>query len=249
MNISQLGALTNLLSKNPLELKAIIKLASMNVLQSLGSNKYTVQLNNQTLTAQSDKSIDVGSRYWTQLSDNKDGNIKLSNLVKMPKLFQLLQSSHTKYSLEDLKTILSAKEPAGLVKQNVLEHLSTASSKDEFSNTSTLLLSLQSQTLTIPVEYKGHFSILQMKKRYNKRSKKAQIEFYAALELLGPISGVISLEENEVFVNISVAFEKTKDFLDQESKNFSLNLNISLIQDIEPLYEFKTLNSILDLSI
>lgn len=247
MNISNLSALAKLISANPNEAKALIKLVSVDVLKSLGDGKYTILLDNKTLTAQSEKPLSEGAKYWTQLSQNKSSTPELSNLLKQPQLFKNLQNSTIEYSLKDLQTILSSKKPESVIKQGLLEHLTTALTKEEFTNTSTLLLSLQNQTVTIPINYHNYFSVLQFKKRYNKKTKKTEIDFYAALEILGPISGVISLVNGAVTAELNVAFDKTKQFLEDNMNNLSFDVNISVIAAIEPLYS-ANINSLLDVS-
>ena len=248
MNISQLTALAKLLSTNPNEAKAFIKLASIDVLKSLGDGKYTILLENKSVTAQSNKPLSEGAKYWTQLSQNKSSTPELSNLLKQPNLLENLKNSAIEYSLKDLQTILGSKKPQTMIRQNLLEQLTNAATKDEFTNLSTLLLSLQSQIVTLPINYHNYFSILQFKKRYNKRTKKTQIDFYAALELLGPVSGIISLNNSSVTVELNVAFDKTKQFLEKNMDTLSYDINISVISNIEPLYS-ANINSLLDVSI
>lgn len=247
-SISQLSSLAKLISANPNEAKALVKLVSVDVLKSLGDAKYTVLLDNKTLTAQSEKPLSEGAKYWSQLTQPKNGTAQLSNLQKIPQQLQNLQNSGIEYSLKDLQTLLKSQKPEALMKQNLLEHLSNASTKDEFSNVSNLLLSLQNNTVTIPIRQERHFSILQFKKRYNKKSKRTQLDFYAALEFLGPISGVVTLEDGSVDVNLNVAFSKTKNFLEDDMDNFSYTINISVVENIEPLYS-ANINSLLDISI
>ena len=111
-----------------------------------------------------------------------------------------------------------------------------------------MLLSLQNQTLTIPLNYQGYFSILQFKKRYNKQTKKTAIDFYASLEFLGPISGLIWLNEESISIELSVAFEKSKQFLENRMNDISYSVKISLLERIEPLYS-ANVECILDISI
>ncbi|QOY53386.1 hypothetical protein [Candidatus Sulfurimonas baltica] len=248
MNISQIDSLVKLISTNPNEAKALIKLVSVDILKSLGDGKYSVLLDNKTLTAQSDKPLSEGAKYWSQLTQSKDSTPQLSQLLKHPALLKNMQHTNLEYSLKDLRTVLSSAKPENTLKQNLLEHLSVASTKEEFSSTSALLLSLHNQTVTIPLNYHGYFSVLQFKKRYNKKTKKSQINFYAALELLGPISGIISLENGGVSIELNVAFDKTKQFLENDMKNLSYDVDISVVNIIEPLY-IANLNSLLDLCI
>lgn len=248
MNINQLSAIAKILTASPNEAKALIKLASVDILKALDSGKYSVLLENKTLTAQSDKPLKEGLSYWSQLSQTKADGVKLSNLLQMPQMLKNFQNTQSDFTLRELQTLLSSTKPESSLKNTLLENLSNASSKDEFVNNSNLLLSLQNNTFTIPITFNNYFSILQFKKRYNKKTKKSQIDFYAALESLGPISGVISLENSDVNINLNVAFDKTKNFLENDMKNLSYNLNISVIDSIEPLYT-PNINSLLDVSI
>ncbi len=247
-SLSELKSIAKVLSTTPNASSALSKLASIDVLKSLGKNNYTIMLNNKTLNAYSDKPLTQGDKYWSLLSHTEHKSVKLTQLLKMPSILQSLKTSHTHYSLKDLQTILSSKNPSTHFKQHILEQLGKSSTKEEFSNISTLLLSLQNQVFTIPLLFHNYFSILQFKKRYNKKTKKTQIDFYAALEALGPISGLIAVEQTNVEITLNVAFETTKTFLENDMKNFSYDLNIDVSEGIEPLYH-TNINSLLDISI
>ena len=247
-SISQINALAKLIAANPNEVKALIKLASVDVLKTLGEGRYTVVLNNQTLTAQSEKPLKEGNSYWTQVSYTKDAKPVLSSLVKIPLFMQSLKNSSFTLTLTELQNLAKEQKPAAYLAQNLSEKLAAATTKEEFQTLSNLLLSLHDQTLTLPLLYREHFALLQLKKRYNNRSKKTFIDFYAAFEFLGPVSGVLSLEEGNIEANLCVAFEKTKQFLEHDMKNFAFALTLQVQDTIEPLYE-TTRNSLLDVSI
>ncbi len=248
MNISQLSSLAKLISANPNEAKALVKLGSIDVLKSLGDNKYSILLNSKTLTAQSDKPLSEGAKYWSQISQDKGQTPKLSNLLKMPQMLKNFQHSNIEYSLKDLHSLLNSKKPEMSLKNSLLESLTNANTKEEFTTTSNLLLSLQNATFTIPLNFHNYFSILQFKKRYNKRTKKTHLDFYAALENLGPVSGIISLNNADVEIDLNVAFDRTKTFLQQNAEGISYPINITVIESIEPLYS-ANINSLLDISI
>lgn len=248
MNISALDLLSKLLSSNPNEAKALIKLVNIEVLKSLGDANYTLLLDGKTLNAKSDKVLQEGAKYWANLSQQKATTPQLSSLVKQPVLLKNIAPFATYYSLKDIQTLLVSKEGLNNYKHSLLEQLSNATSKDEFSNISALLLSLHHQVATIALNYSGIFSILQFKKRYNKKTKKVVLDFYAALEILGPISGIVALSESEVIIELSVAFEKTKQFLEENMNGISYDVKISLLDNIEPLFVPKE-SSLLDISI
>ncbi len=248
MNITQLNALVKIISSNPTGAKALIKLASVDVLKALGDGKYSILLNNKTLTAQSQKQLSEGAKYWTQVSQTKNETPQLSNLIKIPLVLKNLQNTPLQYNIRELQTLLNSPKPENIVKTQLLEQLSNASTKDEFTNTSNLLLSLQNQTMTIPFNYNGLFCILQYKKRYNNKSKKTFIDFYAALELLGPISGLISLENSHISIELNVGYEKTKQFLKENMDSLGYDLIITTTTNIEPIFESNP-NAILDICI
>jgi hypothetical protein len=250
MNLSslQLSALGRLLSSNPTEAKALIKLASVDILKSLGEGKYTIALGEKTLTAQSEKPLTEGAKYWTQLTQSKNQPPILSKLIAMPQLLHTFDKEQFHYTLKELQNVLTQKTPASTMKQTLFENLANASTKEEFTQLSHLLLSMQHQVLSFPLLYSNTFALLQFKKRYNNKTKKHYLEFYAALELLGPIYGLVSLSEGDVTLSLNVAYEKTKQFLENDMKNFSYSLEITISPSIEPLYESK-LSSLLDLSI
>lgn len=247
-SLSQLNSLSSLISTNPNEVKALIKLASIDVLKSLGNGKFTVVMDGETLTVQSDRPLLEGEKYWTQLTHSKGSILLLSNLLKKPDILHNIHLKNIEYSIKDLQTILNSKNPLSTMKQSILEQLSSASTKEEFTNLSNLLLSIHNQTLTIPISFNNYYSILQFKKRYNKKNKKTHIDFYAVLEFLGPISGLITLQGNDTIVKLNVAFETTKTFLENNMQSFSHTIDISIAQNIEPLYN-SNINSILDVSI
>lgn len=248
MNVSLIESISKLLQSNPSEVKALTKLVGLNVLKSLGDNKYTIAIDDKTLTAQSQKNLAIGGSYWAKLSYTSN-TPELSLPTKQPQLLKNInQYKHSSLNIDDIKTILSTKEGIQNYKTNLLEQLGHTTNKDEFANISTLLLSLHHQVFTVVFEYHNCFSILQLKKRYNNKTKKSAIDFYAALEFLGPIGGVIYMDEDRVMIDISVAYERSKHFLEQNIDSLSYHINISLLESIQPLYDSAS-NSLLDVSI
>lgn len=236
------------MSSNPDAIKSAIKLGSIDVLKSLGESKYTISLEGKTLTAQSQKPLSEGAKYWASMSKESNQPLTLSNLLKKPLMLKNLQHSPATYSLDDLQKLLKSAKPEATLQKSLLEHLTNATTKEEFSNISTLLLSLQNSTFTIPLYFHNYFSLLQFKKRYNKRDKSTFIDFYAAFEELGPISGLITLNGADIEIELSVAFSKTKQFLLQNAQDISYPISIKVVESIEPLYS-ADINSLLDISI
>jgi len=235
------------------QLKNLPKLSTLEVLKDLGKDstsgllKYEVSLNGKKMQAQSQTKLTLSQNYQTELTTtSKDTLPLLKNLTKVPLLFKTLQHTALKFTPESLSTLLEEKQPHESLKTKLLEQLPQATSKEEFHANSSLLLSLSQGTFSIPVEFQREFALLQFKKRYNKEKKSVQLDFYAALALLGPISGVVLLEDGVVYVMIHVAYEHTQQLLKESSKEFSYNIDVKLHKHIEPLFDTKT-NSLLDI--
>jgi hypothetical protein len=248
MNITDLRQITKLLSTNPNGAKELVKLLTFNVVKSLENNNYSILSNNKNFIASSQTELKEGQRYWGTLSDFKSQTPKLSSILAFPSLVKTFEASPIKYQLKNLELLLLDKNKVANLKESVLEKISQSSSKEEFIALSNTLLSFENGVFTIPTLFHGYFHLLQFKKRYNKESKKFSLNFYAALETLGPISGVITLSNSNLFFELSVAFEKTKTILEEDAKNFSYNVNISVAEEIRPLFNTDT-NSILDISV
>jgi hypothetical protein len=248
VNITQLSLLSKLIGSNPNAIKSAIKLGTVDVLKSLGESKYSVSLESKTLTAQSQKPLSEGSKYWALMTQEKNQPLKLSNLLEKPAMLKTFKHPSITYSLDELTTLLKSKKPEVELQKALLEKLPNATTKDEFSALSTLLLSLQNGTFTIPLYFHNYFSLLQFKKRYNKRDKSTFIDFYATFEELGPISGIISLDGANVEITLNVAFSKTEEFLLQNAQDISYPISIKVVESIEPLYS-ADINSLLDISI
>ncbi|MBU0633250.1 hypothetical protein KKA17_11490 [bacterium] len=247
-SVNDLSNIIKLASISPNEAKTLIKLLTIDVLKSLGEDKYLILTASKELIASSETALKQDSKYWAQLEIKQNTLPTLSNLIKHPALLKNLQNLPLIFETKALHAILTHEKPLEKIKGKLLEHLALASSKDEFTQVSNLLLSLMQNTLTIPLQYQQYFGLFQMKKRYNKNTKRSQIDFYAALENLGPISGTIMLIEDEISVNLEVAFKATKLFLEENLNSFKYKTNIYIKENIVPLYNLHT-NAILDINV
>jgi archaellum component FlaF (FlaF/FlaG flagellin family) len=235
------------------QLKTTLKLANVEILKDLGKdssglNKYSILLDGKKMEAQSHTKLSPTQNYQAQIDTTKEKLPILSKLTKVPLLFKTLQHTKLSFTPESLSSLIEEKSPHESLKTKILEHLPNSHSKEEFHANSSLLLSLSNNTFTIPVEFHKDFALLQFKKRYNKEKKSVQLDFYATLSLLGPVSGVILLEDNLVYVMIHVAYEETQQLLKESAKDFSYPIEIKLHKSIEPLFDTK-INSLLDIKI
>ena len=247
-SVSDLSSILKLSLASPAETKALIKLLTIDVTKSLGDSRYLIQSASKELIASSEKPLQEGSRYWAELEVKQHETPTLSKLIKHPALLKEMQNLPMKFDIKELHEILTGKKPIESIKNRLLEQLSNASSKEDFTQLSNLLLSLMQNTITIPLQYQQYFGLFQMKKRYNKTTKRSQIDFYAVLCSLGPISGTIMLKEDKISVDLDVAFKATKFFLEENLNTIRYKINIHVKENIEPIYNLQT-NTILDINV
>ena len=246
-SITELSNILKLASASPAEAKTLIKLLAVDVTKSLGDEKYLIQTLTKEISATSQKPLQEGLKYWVELGTKQHETPVISKFLQQPKILQELQNLPLKLDIKELHELLNGKKTIEDFKTTLLSQLCNATSKEDFTQFSNLLLSLMQNTLTIPLYHQQYFGLFQMKKRYNKTSKKSQMDFYAALIKLGPISGSVMLIEDEIFIDLDVAFTTTKLFLEENLKDIRYKITLHVRENIEPLYQFQT-NSILDIN-
>ena len=244
-----LGSLTSLLkiiqNNYPKTSASLTKLLDVEVLKSLGENKYLLNVAGKELTAFSQQKLSTGEHYIARFDTSKNTQPTLSHLVKIPKLFtklQLLQHFDLFFEPKELSKLLASKEGIQNFKETLLKELATSPSKEHFQTLMPFLLSLHQNILTLPMLFYDNLAFLQLKKRYNKKTKQRFLDFYAFFTHLGPMSGIITQNE----VTLHVAFEETKAYLDAHSKELGYTLHIEVSDAVTPLYEAKT-KQILDI--
>lgn len=251
MNIapSELKALLQLVSSNPKSVKSLVKLVSIDILKALDNGQYLVAIDNKQVTASSDKPLPLKTQMWAELV-MKENIPHISKLIQKPAL--LFETDAKSYHLneKEFRHLLQSKEPLTSQKSTLIELMAQANSKDEFTNLSQQFLALNAQTLQIPLQYRASFGLLQMKKRYNDKTKKTSIDFYAALHHLGPISGTIISVNDVINVHLGIAFKSTQHYLEQDLNFLPAHyyLTMTLSDAITPIFE-PTNEGILDISI
>ncbi len=246
-SINELVNIVKLTSLSPNKVRQIIKLLTIDVLKSLSDDKYLINLNGKEVIANSNEKLDINSRYWAQMQMKSDELPVLFKLTKYPAVIKELQNLPISFNIQGLYDILKDVKSFQNIKDTLLKYLPTTTSKHDFLYISNLLLSLTHNVLTIPLQFQQTLSFFQMKKRYNKKSKKNEINFYAALSSLGPISGTIFLLQDKVIINLKVIFSITKLFLEKNLQELHYKIIISIQNNIIPLYNFKE-DSILDIN-
>ena len=247
ISLNQLTSLANVLKTvDAKTAKTLIKLVSVDVLKSLGDDKFLIKLDNKELIAQSQKQLQENSKYFARFQSHKQNLPTLSNLTKIPKLLShmsILKNTELVYDIKTLTTILSSKKALNNFKETILKELQNSPNKEHFHTVSNLLLALNQNILNFPFIFYEYLGFLQLKKRYNKKTKKSFIDFYAIFENLGAISGLIS----EDIIKINVMYEEIKEFLEDNLDEISYDVKISVVEDIKPLYDINTNNNLLDI--
>jgi hypothetical protein len=239
--VNDIATLLRLSAASPNEVKTLVRLLSIDVLTSLGEGRYQLQADSQTLNAKSDTPLQVGAKYWAQLNLQKNGTPQLSHPVLQPKILHMLKNLPLSFDAKNLNSLFQSDDPFKQIKNTFVQHLMQSSSQEQFLQISNLLVPLLHNTFMIPLRYEESFGFFQIKKRYNKKKKRSVIDFYAAFAKLGPIGGVLSLIEGEVFVELAVAFEATRSFLEKHLNDLHYNVTLHLQENIEPLHSTEAL--------
>lgn len=251
LSVDGLAALLKLAASSPAEAKALIRLVSVDILKNLGGGSYLVGIDGNEMTAQSDRALKESQRFWADLSTKPGEQPAMHRLVKLPLLLRNLSALPFVLEPAQIARLLESTRPHAAFKEMLLEPMAAAASKEEFSALSQLMMSLQHSVLTLPLFHHGYFGFLQLKKRYNKNTKKTSIHFYAALHRLGPVEGSIDTEEEGgIRVTLNVAFESTLNHLENNSDSLPYPLTLRLHENdaVTPLWD-GTNTTLLDISI
>ncbi len=219
----------------------------MEVLKSLGGGKYLVDINGRQLQAQSSTPLKEAHSYSALLHSDKHSMPTLSSLKMLPKIFSHLQrltDSSTLYDTHRLTHLLQHKKAAAVLKESVLHELANSTSKEHFNANAMLLLSLYNSVLSFPLLFSERFGLFQLKKRYNKKSKRTQLHFYALFAHLGAVKGSV----DESGIRMCVGHEETRYLLEERSDELSYEISIEVCEDIEALFDATLPLRILDIT-
>ncbi len=227
--LSKINAKAN--NKNPMRFNGSLPI-TIEVLKSLGLNRYKLLLGTKEFTTKSQRYLEKGVKYWGSFVEGKAGIITISNLVKKPALLQDDKNFLDIELSEFLTQIEQVSSPISTFKSWIIESLASDDTKKEkFILFSDMLMALKDGVIHLPLKHKGKATLLQIKIRFD------YIEFYSALDSLGPIHGYIK----RGVLSLEVQFYKTYYFL----KKTNITKRVTNIGSIEPFYSCEKL--ILDL--
>lgn len=212
----------------------------LKVLSKSKNGQYLLKMGNTTIETKSHKELFVGQKYWANMSKSSVGAIVLSNLIRPPKMLEMIEKSPLKFDTQDLDKIFKdfKSDTLNELKDFLLDRLPLAQSRVEFLNLGNLLLSLHNGVVSLVISDGQKDGLLQIKKGKN---KKQSLEFYALYPHLGAIRGRVYLVEDGVSVEIWVLYESVKKLLEANKDKLKGFDNIEIYQekDIQPLFEFE----------
>ncbi len=248
MIISSLPQIQNLLAELSSNRLSSLLPVEVLVLKKLSPEKYLLQIKDKSFETTTPKPLDVGTKYLASISqDPKSNTLFLKHFHKLP-----VKPEQAIYVIDELIAHFKKppKEALTELHTKLLSTLSTSSSKEEFSFLTQMLLGLSQGTVSLPFRYTGGFGLLQYKKkRRQDKQSQDEVQFYAHLNHLGPIDGVVGLKDDQIYIRINVLFEESLSLLERYKSEFSFD-NALLIQrkeEIGPMFVLN--NNILDINI
>jgi len=211
-------------------------LIPIKILKKISSNKYKLLIGNKEISTTSYIDLTEGMKYWAELSDSKEGGIKLSSLKQQPDLLQI-DKFPLSFELESIPKILKLNDPAQYMKTIILEALSDSDNKFEFEFLINLLSSIEQGVLTIPFTYNEKYNFVQLLPTKN------ILSFFITTNNLGTIKGNIINNKDNSSININTFFQNGYKYLSLELKKILSNdfaeININLEEQIETLFSFR----------
>lgn len=248
MIIASLPQIQNLLAELSSSRLSSLLPVEVLVLKKLSPEKYLLQIKEKSFETTTPKPLDVGAKYFASISqDPKTSTLFLKHFHKTP-----LKPEQAIYQLDELISHFKkpSKEAITELHAKLLSTLSNSSSKDEFNFLTQLLLGLSHETVSLPFKYTDGFGLVQYKKK-KKQEKQSQdeVQFYAHLQHLGPLDGVVGLKDEQVYIRINVLFEESLTLLQNYTDEFAIdsNIQIQLKEEIKPLFDLN--DKILDINI
>lgn len=212
----------------------------LKVLSKPKNGQYLLKMGNTTIETKSHKELLVGQKYWANMSKSSVGAIVLSNLIRPPKMLEMIEKSPLKFNSSDLDKLLKESKSDNFkeYKDFLLDKLLIAQNRTEFLNLGNLLLSLNNGVVSLIISDGHKDELVQIRKSKNKRQT---LDFYAIYPHLGEIKGRVYLIEDGVGVEIWVLYESVKKLLEANKNKLKGFDNIEIYQekDIRPLFEFE----------
>ncbi len=180
--------------------------------KQLDKFNYLIDLGNKKeIISKSTEKLNTG-KYFAVVKE-KAGNIQITNLKKIPEIFDFLE-----------KTDFKEKH---FSKEIILNHLAHSSNKTEFIFFMNMLMALHKKIY--------HYILKEKKALLQYKYQKNKIKFYALFNNLGEIEGEIYLKQLKIYS----PFENTLNLIREYSDTIQYEVITILKKEIKPLFEFR----------
>ena len=232
-----------------IEVNALLQIG-IKVLKKRGTNSFLIQLGRHKFTTKSNTPLESGREYWIVMSQSKEGIIHLKHIHPKPLLLQ--KFSPLQLNQDFFESVSQKNRPIDSIKNQIMQAMAETNSKDEFATLTQMLLSLHNGVFTIPLIQNGKKMLLQMRKGKRKKSEyeKDKLEFYAAMNNLGPIEGEITLVNGSKHLKLTLFYPRSVGILKKASRQLEGFSSINIVQaeaPILPFFDGVNLVSLLDI--
>ncbi len=207
----------------------------LKILSKEGKDLYSIKLGNLAQQTKSLKELQVGARYFANISKSSVGTTLISNLTPYPEHLNNLESSPLRFKYNELKSLLESKDFPKEYKDFLAQQFIHANNKNDFFFYGNMLLALQKNIYSFTIDENGRNKILQIKTKNNSN----YLEFYALFPSLGNISGMVYYDKDKgMGLNLNTHFKSVKNLLERNLDslhNFKL-INICVQDNIPPLF-------------
>ncbi len=248
MIIASLPQIQNLLAELSSSRLSSLLPVEVSVLKRLSPERYLLQIKDKSFETTTAKPLDVGTKYLASISqDPKSNTLFLKHFHKIP-----LKPEQAVFELDELISHFKkpSKEALTELHSRLVSTLSNSTNKEEFNFLTQMLLGLMQETVSLPFKYANGFGLVQYKKnRRKEKQSQDEVQFYAHLQHLGPLDGVVGLQDEQIYIRINVLFEESLSLLQAQTDTFSLGdkIQLQLKEEIRPLFVLN--DKILDINI
>ncbi|WP_456453240.1 hypothetical protein [Hydrogenimonas sp.] len=219
-----------------IEVNALLQVG-ITVLKQERNGLFLIRMGQHTFTTKSDQPLEPGRGYWVEMAQTKEGIVHLRRLHPKPLLLQ--KSFPETFDLPLLQRLAAEKDPGGAMKEAILHRMAQSGSKEEFTGLTQLLLSMHQGVLTLPVRHGGRETLLQMRQRKaNGDLNQKSVEFYASMNNIGPVEGVISTAGRTTRLALELYYPKSVALLERHKGELEGFGRIEIRLKKEPIAPF-----------
>ncbi|WP_300364830.1 hypothetical protein [Hydrogenimonas sp.] len=221
-----------------IEMNALLQIG-IKVLEKQDSQHFLIQMGRHTFTTKSETPLEPGRDYWVEMAQTREGIVHLKRLHPKPHMLQKHFPEH--FGSDFLERLTEKPDPSTHLKEQLLQNMASAGSKEQFQNLTQLLLSLHQGIVTLPIEERGKKMLLQMRKKKKREGlNQNSVEFYAAMNNLGPIEGTIHRTEHRQLLKLELFYPKSLVLLEREKEHLNGFDQIEIrlkTESIEPFWD------------